>query len=452
MLIPRPGGSIEGGRRPIVTTILVAINVAVYIYTSLSTGLLVETASHYIRSYGFRPSYLLTDPARALFTAFTSMFIHADIIHIFFNMYFLWIFGSRVEKILGHGRYVALYLLSGLAAILFHTSFIPIGGYSALTIPAVGASGAISGVLGAFLLLFPHISLSLCLFIFFMPVCFTAPAYAFLLFWFAQQVIYGYLRLGGVAYFAHAGGFVMGLYLIPHLYKPRARRPAYYEYVLRILQDYLGIRVSRHQGLGALAKGVLIALLLAIVAGFAHSAYSSYSTPIYYAKVSATPVGGESYEEDFYVYVEREAASTTLIENSIVRITVNRLAPLLYTPSLASSEVSNTRRSYIITILGVTVPVDLYVEVFRFDEHGVLVYGVGRMDTESVVIERNVIRRGERVVIEFRYDGFNVDASPITIASLLSIALALFSIASVLRSDEVVVTRYFPLPEAYPYL
>jgi membrane associated rhomboid family serine protease len=446
MPVPRPGGPTGEGRRPIVTAILVAINVAVYIYTSLPTGFLVETAPHYIRSYGFRPSYFLTDPARALFTAFMSMFIHADIIHIFFNMYFLWIFGSRVEKILGHGRYVALYFLSGLAAILFHTSFIPIGGYTALTIPAVGASGAISGILGAFLLLFPHTSLSLCLFMFFMPVCFTAPAYAFLLFWFAQQVIYGYLRLGGVAYFAHVGGFVMGLYLIPHLYKPRAQRPAYYERVLRILQ------VSRHQGLGAFTKGVLIALLLAIVAGFAYSAYFSYSTPVYHAKVSAAPVGRESYEEVFYVYVVREAASTTLIENTIVRITVNRLVPLLYTPSLASSEVSNTRRNYIVTILGVTVPVDLYIEVFRFDEHGVLVYGVGRMDTESVVIEQNVIRRGERMVIEFRYDGLNVDASPITIASLLSIALALFSIASVLRSDEVVVTRYLPLPETYPYL
>ncbi|MGI8787491.1 MAG: rhomboid family intramembrane serine protease [Pyrinomonadaceae bacterium] len=147
-------------------------------------------------------------PVSVYLTFLTSMFMHGSIMHIFGNMLFLWVFGDNIENRLGHIRYAAFYLLCGFAAalgqILLNTDSV---------IPMLGASGAISGVLGGYLLLFPKRRVRAIIFNFFTEV----PAYVALGIWIAYQIISGYLTpagTGGVAYAAHLGGFIAGLVLV----------------------------------------------------------------------------------------------------------------------------------------------------------------------------------------------------------------------------------------------
>lgn len=258
----------ERGKRPIATVAIIAINVAVYIYTSYQ-NLFAKTAQEWIDTLSYVP-VLLQTPSQ-WYRIITSMFTHADIFHIFFNMWFLYFFGSEVEKRLGSIKYLALYFASGLLAIVFHTAFIPIGGGINLVIPALGASGAISGVLGAYLMLYPRRKLSGCYLILVIPLCFTMTASWFLLFWFATQVIYGYLRFGGVAFFAHVGGFVSGIALI----YPFARRKEFREEEAFYQPFFMEWR--HRPGLGRALKIVLSILLLAVIGGAAYSTLISPS-------------------------------------------------------------------------------------------------------------------------------------------------------------------------------
>jgi len=161
------------------------------------------------------PYYILR--GERLHTVFTSMFLHADILHLGGNMLFLYIFGDNVEDAFGHGRYLVFYFISGIAA---SAAFIWTQWYSgdvgALLIPTIGASGAIAGVLGAYLVLYPRariLTLVLIGWIYIVPV----PAVFFLGFWFVYQMLYGMLTLGvevvtGIAYWAHIGGFIAGIF------------------------------------------------------------------------------------------------------------------------------------------------------------------------------------------------------------------------------------------------
>jgi membrane associated rhomboid family serine protease len=147
-------------------------------------------------------------PLPVYFNFLSSMFMHGDIMHIFGNMLFLWIFGDNIENRIGHIRYAIFYLLCGFAAA---AAQIVMGPDS--IIPMLGASGAISGVLGGYMLLFPHKRVRAFIFRFLTEV----PAYAAVGIWIAYQLILGYLSPsggGGVAYAAHIGGFVAGLALI----------------------------------------------------------------------------------------------------------------------------------------------------------------------------------------------------------------------------------------------
>jgi membrane associated rhomboid family serine protease len=147
-------------------------------------------------------------------TLFTSLFLHAGWLHLGGNMLYLWIFGNNIEEHLGHGKFILFYLLSGLAATGSHILFNPDS-----VIPVIGASGAIAGVLGAYLILFPrHQVVTLAFFFYFIQVI-RVPAVFILGFWFIIQIFRGTLSLGaadaaGVAWFAHIGGFVTGLLLI----------------------------------------------------------------------------------------------------------------------------------------------------------------------------------------------------------------------------------------------
>jgi membrane associated rhomboid family serine protease len=149
-------------------------------------------------------------------TAFSSMFMHGGILHIGGNMLFLWIFGNNVEDAMGRVRFVAFYLLGGIAAIALQTAV-----DLDATVPSIGASGAVAGVLGGYLLLYPRAKVLTLVFLFVFFAFIQLPALLFLVIWFAQQALFGVADLtnptgggGGVAYFAHIGGFVFGLVAI----------------------------------------------------------------------------------------------------------------------------------------------------------------------------------------------------------------------------------------------
>jgi membrane associated rhomboid family serine protease len=157
-------------------------------------------------------------------TIFTSMFTHAGLLHLGGNMLFLWIFGNNVEDSMGHVRFVIFYLLGGLAALGLQ---IVIGPNS--TVPTLGASGAIAGVLGGYILIYPRARVLTLIFLFVFFTFIEIPAFFFLFIWFAQQAIFGAIDLtdptggsGGVAYFAHVGGFLFGLLAIKAFAKRRS--------------------------------------------------------------------------------------------------------------------------------------------------------------------------------------------------------------------------------------
>ena len=159
-----------------------------------------------------------------LITAFTSMFLHAGWMHLIGNMWFLWIYGDNVEDILGKAKFLLFYLLSGIAAGLVHVAFNP---YS--RVPTIGASGAIAGVMGAYMVKFPRSRIVTLVPIFVFLTTVEVPASIILLYWFVIQFFSGlgtigesHLSQGGVAWFAHVGGFVAGAILI-QLFPTRKR-------------------------------------------------------------------------------------------------------------------------------------------------------------------------------------------------------------------------------------
>jgi membrane associated rhomboid family serine protease len=159
-------------------------------------------------------------------TVFTSMFMHGGLLHLGGNMLFLWIFGNNVEDSMGPVKFVVFYLLGGLAAT---AGQVLVGPNSA--VPNIGASGAVAGVLGGYILLFPRARVVTVIFIVFFFTILELPAILILGFWFVQQVLFGYFDLntggnpeGGVAYFAHIGGFVFGLIAIKLFADERKRR------------------------------------------------------------------------------------------------------------------------------------------------------------------------------------------------------------------------------------
>jgi len=166
------------------------------------------------------------------FTAFSSMFMHGGLLHIGGNMLFLWVFGNNVEDAMGRVKFLVFYLLGGLAAMALQTAVNP-----SSTVPSVGASGAVAAVLGGYLLLYPRARVLTLVFLFIFFTFIQIPAMFFLVIWFAQQLLFGYLDYvdptgggGGVAYFAHIGGFLFGLLAVKAFasrYNPDYQRPRF---------------------------------------------------------------------------------------------------------------------------------------------------------------------------------------------------------------------------------
>jgi membrane associated rhomboid family serine protease len=216
-------------RTPYVTITLIGVNVLVYIYQ-----MLLGPQSHaFIASFGATPFEIthMTDlvgtfslgrsglahypgPSPIILTLFTSMFMHGSLLHLGGNMLYLWIFGNNIEDVLGPARFLLFYLVSGLAAHALHIAMDP-----SSIIPTVGASGAISGVIGAYLIAYPRARVLTLVFLGFFIRMAVVPAFIVIVFWFVIQLVsamasLGGMHGGGVAWFAHLGGFIAGIALI----------------------------------------------------------------------------------------------------------------------------------------------------------------------------------------------------------------------------------------------
>lgn len=202
---------------PYITYLLIIVCVLTFFW-ELSLAEQLEGAFY---SLGVIPALLVGDeilPAElvvipAWLSIFTSMFMHGGWMHLLSNMLYLWIFGNNIEDAMGHGRFIIFYLLCGMVAVFAQVLPDPDS-----IVPMIGASGAISGVLGAYLLLYPgaRVLMAIPLGIFFYTT--RIPAGFVLLFWFAMQLFSSYMsgeQQGGVAFGAHVGGFVAGMVLIP---------------------------------------------------------------------------------------------------------------------------------------------------------------------------------------------------------------------------------------------
>jgi membrane associated rhomboid family serine protease len=226
-------------RFPVVNWTIIAVNIAVFVYMVTLTD---SEAESFIYDWGFvsaciaeqfgldsgvNPSELASvcpSGDRELLQPFTSMFVHGGLLHIASNMLFLWIFGDNVEDAMGHGHYLVFYVICGLGAVALQTVIT-----ADSTVPAVGASGALAGVMGAYLILLPSQGVRVILFpLVFMT--FTVPAVFMIGFWFITQVFSGVASLveatagSDIAWWAHVGGFITGVVLIWFFRRPRRMR------------------------------------------------------------------------------------------------------------------------------------------------------------------------------------------------------------------------------------
>jgi membrane associated rhomboid family serine protease len=197
---------------PVVTAVFIALNVLVFLVQIFSRPG-IELISY---RYGAIPQSILTfermQPVHPGLTIFSSMFMHGGLFHLGGNMLYLWIFGNNIEDKLGRLRFILFYLLAGVTAAYSYALTNPES-----TIPMIGASGAVSAVLGAYVLLFPKASVHSILFIGIFITTVRVPALIVIIFWAIIQLINGLLQTGdagGVAWFAHVGGFLMGLFTI----------------------------------------------------------------------------------------------------------------------------------------------------------------------------------------------------------------------------------------------
>jgi len=231
-LIPAGDENLRVGR-PVVNHLLIGLNVIVFIVSITRPQMLVPGATgleDVINALGVKPFFIVR--GEMLWTIITAMFLHAGFAHILGNMLYLYIFGDNIEAVMGKLRYLLFYLLSGLGAVVFHIASISLippdrllnyafQGINPWLVPAVGASGAISGVLGAYMILYPGSLIRAVGFWFWIPMVFRVPASVYIVFWFAYQLFMGIFTLTGiptgVAFWAHIGGFLTGIALVPLL-------------------------------------------------------------------------------------------------------------------------------------------------------------------------------------------------------------------------------------------
>ena len=216
-MIPIGDDNFQQRSVPYVNLLLIATNFLVFLWEML------VASNAQISTFLVVPARLLADPAGQFYTVFTAMFMHASWLHILGNMLYLWIFGDNIEDRVGHGRYLIFYLVCGIIATFAQVLADPTS-----TVPNLGASGAIAGVLGAYLIAFPRQRVRVLLLAFIIPL----PAIIVIGVWFLLQVLNEVSSLGaasgGVAYMAHIGGFIAGMILVL-LLSSRRQRPSIYD-------------------------------------------------------------------------------------------------------------------------------------------------------------------------------------------------------------------------------
>jgi len=225
-LIPYSDPSEPQHLTPFVNASLIAVNFAVFFYELHEQS--IGQLNHFYLSYSVIPCEIFQRchdfsgaPQPVYLTIVTSMFMHAGWLHILGNMIFLWVFGDNVENAMGHWRYLIFYLACGVVAAITQSA-IDVGS----TIPSLGASGAIAGVLAAYLVLLPTAIIRTLVFWFIIPLPVGIYAWVLIGFWFVEQLFSGVTSLGpsaqtgGVAFFAHIGGFICGLLLVWVLRQP----------------------------------------------------------------------------------------------------------------------------------------------------------------------------------------------------------------------------------------
>ena len=216
------GDENKRGFIPFINYLLVASNIVIYFLFLPESNAAAET---FFKKFGLIPVHLVNNPSdiKGYLSIFSSMFLHGGLLHLAGNMLYLWIFGDNIEYAIGHFRYFIFYLLVGIAAAVTQIMLDPTS-----DVPMIGASGAISGVLGAYLIKYPMNKVSILFFLIIIIRVIKVPALIVLLLWFIFQVWNGYYHMnsglaGGVAWFAHIGGFVAGFVLVKffELSKPK---------------------------------------------------------------------------------------------------------------------------------------------------------------------------------------------------------------------------------------
>jgi len=217
-------------RAAICTSLLILINCVVFLY---ELTLPPRASRAFVYTFGLVPSHaqrLLAGHgitfSKAALPLFTSMFLHGGWMHLLGNMLFLWVFGGSVEEALGHFQYLNFYFICGIGSAVVHTAF-----NWGSKVPTIGASGAISGIMGAFIVLYPRARVTTLIPALLLFFTVRIPAVLMLGYWFLLQFLSGMASLGmaaqgGVAWWAHVGGFVLGALLIV-VERPRLRRSAY---------------------------------------------------------------------------------------------------------------------------------------------------------------------------------------------------------------------------------
>ena len=201
--------------KPLLVITIITLCIIIWFWQS---GLGYQGNNTVIINFGLTPKVFLAEPLLSFFTLFTSMFMHGGFMHLAGNMLYLWIFGDNIEGALGHFRFILFYFLCGIAA-----AFTQILSAPDSAIPMIGASGAVSGVLGAYLIFYPRARIRTFVFLGIFITFLRLPAVLLLGFWILGQVISASISnpgSPGVAWFAHLGGFFMGMLLAPLLKKP----------------------------------------------------------------------------------------------------------------------------------------------------------------------------------------------------------------------------------------
>ena len=431
--------------KPIATIGLVVANTIVYLLTSINNSFLAVD-DQWVQSLAFVPAFIMKPSA--LYRIFTSMFLHANIAHIFFNMLYLYAFGKQVEAAIGSKRYLGLYFMSGLLATVFHTAFIPIEGASSAFVPALGASGAISGILGAYLLLFPGTRLTMCFFYFFIPLCFTTRAAAYILFWFATQILEGYIGASlGVAVFAHAGGFIGGIALLPlFINYERLGLLRVYASMRRFFFNVFFVK----PGLGSLAKGILVLLVGLTAVGALYSAYvgataGGVNKILDFSAASCTALPectGNYVNESVILQLNNGKLDYTPISTNEVRVVFNRLnaANLVYSPKNRDNSL-NVRLSTTRSVQGIPVKLEINATL-SYDHYGLLDSGSGTISTEVLQCDQvtGTCVKGGVMLYSFSVSSsatmVGFQGIPITELALLSLVTCLASIAVVGRAEK----------------